>query len=693
MKPGRNEPCPCGSGLRYKACCGRLVPEVPPASPAGSRPASKAWPDEIREALGLADAARYTELEAKTRELLRARPTSAVLWQLLGIALGRQGKDALTALTTAAQCSPDDPTAHVNLGNALGRCGRLAEAEASYRRALEINPEFAEAHGNLADLQLEHGLTEEAAASCHRALGIRPGFAAAHRTLAKALVRGREYEAAIDSCGRALAAEPDHAEAHNTLGSALLKLGRFEDAIASLRLAVAISPGFPEAHANLGQALHCAGQLDDAVDSYRRAVALRPDSAEFGIELATALRLQRRSEESEECCRRILALRPDSAAAFGVLAELRADAGRFAEAEAYFREAVALEPDSTDAWAGIARVRRMTAADSDWLDQVERAAERARSPQAERTLRYAIGKYFDDVGDYERAFANYRRANEISGRCGPPHDRHRWTRTIDLIIRSHDAAWLRRHRGTASRSCRPVLVVGMLRSGTTLAEQILASHPQVFGAGELGFWANEAKAAIGAAFATGAAVTAADDATLGRLASAYDDLLLRQSARAARVVDKMPTNFLFLGWIHAALPNARIIHMRRDPLDTCLSIYFQHLEAANTYANDLGDLAHYFGEYRRLMAHWREVLPPDAMLDVPYERLVGDPEAWTRKMLDFVELPWDPACLEFHRTARPVVTASKWQVRQAIATSSVGRWRRYREHLGPLLHLAATTGD
>ena len=243
--------------------------------------------------------------------------------------------------------------------------------------------------------------------------------------------------------------------------------------------------------------------------------------------------------------------------------------------------------------------------------------------------------------------------------------------------------WRRREQFGVSSSL-PVFVVGMPRSGTSLAEQILASHPAVFGAGELTFWNS-----VGA---SGAAVPRRGRGRRGGAHAAAEEylrLLRTRSAQAHRIIDKMPANFLQLGLIHAALPGARIIHLQRDPIDTCLSIYFQDFSATLSYANDLGDLAHYYAEYLRLMQHWRSVLPGAAMLDVPYESLVEDPEAWSRKMLAFIGLPWDPRCLEFYRTERSVLTASKWQVRQRISTSSIGRWRHYQEHLGELRALTA----
>jgi hypothetical protein len=242
---------------------------------------------------------------------------------------------------------------------------------------------------------------------------------------------------------------------------------------------------------------------------------------------------------------------------------------------------------------------------------------------------------------------------------------------------------LSRAAGAAIASERPVFVVGMPRSGTSLAEQMLASHPAVFGAGELPFWSNvsahlESSTAGGDAGAGGA---------IGGCGRDYLRLLDDLSPGAMRVVDKMPSNFLSLGLIHAALPNARIIHMRRNPIDTCLSIYFQNFDVAHSYASDLEDLAHYYTEYLRLMKHWGSLLPKQALMDVPYEGLVDDPEAWSRGMIEFIGLPWDSSCLDFHRTDRAVVTRSRWQVRQAISKSSVQRWHHYERFVGPLLKL------
>ena len=326
----------------------------------------------------------------------------------------------------------------------------------------------------------------------------------------------------------------------------------------------------------------------------------------------------------------------------------------------------------------------MTHEDAAWIAQAQRIAQRRLPPRKEVLLRYAIGKYFDDVKDFEQAFSHYRRANELTKLYRASHDRPQLTRAIDLIIQAFDREWLSRSiNRTRIDAARPVFIVGMLRSGTTLAEQILASHRDVFGAGELMFWTGAS-----ATYRSSAPEQAARASLLSALAHDYLRLLAALSPEALRVVDKMPGNFLHLGLIHAALPDARVIHMRRNPLDTCLSIYFQHFEAFHSYATDLEDLAHYAAEYLRLMRHWRSVLPAATMLEVPYEALVGDPESWSRKMVEFIGLPWDPRCIDFHRTERTVITASKWQVRQKISSSSVERWRNYAQFVGPLLRLA-----
>jgi tetratricopeptide (TPR) repeat protein len=716
-----------------------------------AREAETAAPLGLAELVAMIQAGRFAELETRTREALERNPDSGLCWKALGVSLTMQGKDALQALQRAATLLPEDAEAHANLanallglgrpedavqsyaralalkpdfaegrnnlGNALRALGRLQEAVASYVQALHIRPQFAEAHNNLGNALRSLGRYEDAIASYHkalqikphdaeawnnlgnveldlerpdaaassyrRALEIKPDFAEACSNLGNALRGLGHFDEAVASYRRALALHPDFAGAHSNLSDALRDLGRLEEAAAGSRRAIEIDPGLAGAHNSLGNALADLGRLDEAEGSYRRALELRPGFAQASINLGLVLRQRGRPAEAEICCRTALETNPRAAPALVLLAELRADSGEFAAAEQLFLRAAAIDPDSPEAWAGIAHLRKMSVHDAAWAAQAQRIAAQRLAPRQEVYLRFALGKYGDDVKDFEGAFGNYRRAHELMKLYGAKYDRDQLTRAVDESIRHYRRESPRRHGSGALDSARPVFIVGMPRSGTSLAEQILASHPAIFGAGELTFWTS-----VAGAHAELARGGESDAAIVSGLAADYLRLLEGLSPGALRVVDKMPANFLALGLIHEALPNARIIHMRRNPIDTCLSIYFQHFKSAYPYANDLHDLAHYYNEYLRIMQHWRSALPEEAILDLPYEGLVADQEAWSRQMLQFIDVPWDARCLDFHRTERSVMTASKWQVRQKISASSVERWRNYQQFIEPLLGLA-----
>jgi tetratricopeptide (TPR) repeat protein len=367
-----------------------------------------------------------------------------------------------------------------------------------------------------------------------------------------------------------------------------------------------------------------------------------------------------------------------------LLGEIRADSGRFSEAEELFRRAIEVDPSFPFAYYSIATNRKMTASDGAWLAGTEALLAQPLPLRHEISLHYARGKYFDDLGRYADAFASYRLANELVRRYGIEYDRSGIEERVDRVIQRFDATSIHRLQSDGPSSERPVFIVGMPRSGTSLTEQILASHPAVFGAGELPFWQS--------AFTAYEAAGLEDHAGAGLIpgmAQEYLERLGTLAPAALRVVDKMPTNFMSLGLILAAFPRAHIIHLKRHPIDTCLSIYFHYFSHLHPYANDLGNLAHYYGEYRRVTDHWRAVLPAANFMEIPYEELIEDQEGCTRRMLEFVGLPWDPKCLDFHETDRTVITLSKWQVRQKMHTRSAGRFRNYEKFLGPLAVLAA----
>jgi tetratricopeptide (TPR) repeat protein len=749
MDTGRNQPCPCGSGRKYKHCHGRVpaspapTAPVPTASPAGVSPTGA--PDALR-AVALLRSGRAAEAEAEAERLLAREPLLGAAWACLGFARMQQGKDAVPALRAAARALPQDATVQHVLGQVLEERGLLAQGAECLERAVALRPDFTEAHNDLGRVRLALGDVAGAAASCRRAIELRPDFAAAHGNLANAERARGDIDAAIAGYQRVMALEPDNATALEELGASLVaanragealpylerlvalrpeatilsdfatllvSLGRYAEAVRHYRAAIERSPKDARLHSNLAHALHCGGDFRGAINAGRRSLALDDRLPEAYLHLGNALmalsevpqaeacyrdaltfvadhqplltahamslRALGRIEEAETTARRALAVRP-APDVLTLLGNLATDRGHFAEAADHYQQALALAPELPEALVGVSRTRRMTAMDGAWRAAAEKALTRGIPVTHAVNLYHALGKYHEDLGESEAAFAAHASGNALARSTVPAYDRAATASRIDAIVAAYDRPKLDALAGAGAGvpSDRPVFVVGMPRSGTTLVEQILASHPAVYGADELLFW-NLAADQVSAAPASERA------GTIARLGAEYLAQLARRTSTAARVIDKLPGNFENIGLIHAALPDAKFIHLERDPRDTCVSIFFQGFTAAHAYSTDLEDLAHYYREYRRLMAHWRMTLPVGSLLDVPYEALVADPETWTRRMLAHIGLPWDARCLDFHRTERSVLTASAWQVRQPLNTASVGRWQNYERFLGPLI--------
>jgi tetratricopeptide (TPR) repeat protein len=488
------------------------------------------------------------------------------------------------------------------------------------------------------------------------------------------------FTAAVGCYQELLKINPRHALGLNNLGAAYCQVGRYQEAENCFRQAIDVKPKAPEAYNNLGNTLRWMGRIDEAEILLRRALKLDPRYSDARTNLGTFLAFHGRVREARIYLKKALKFNPRNADALLGMGHIAALEGRFNEAESLFDRALEVNPMLPGALAAIVSVRKMTSADSAWLARAEVLTASVVAPLDEADMRFAIGKYHDDIGNFERSFQNYQRANELLKTLATDYDRAAHSNLVDHTIRTFSSVPA---QAGSSTSSKPVFVIGMMRSGTSLAVQIIASHHSAKGAGELPFWSAAADTHR-IAISEGSL----GEATRKRLAEDYLRVLEAKCPYAARVVDKAPVNSDNLGLIHSVFPNARIIYMQRDPIDTCLSIYFQRLSPAINFATDLADLAHYYREHRRLMAHWRAVLPAGSILDVPYAELLADQEKWTRRILEFLGLDWDAACLEFHRTEHVVATSSFWQVRQPIYQSSVGRWRNYKRFIGPLLRLA-----
>jgi tetratricopeptide (TPR) repeat protein len=399
-----------------------------------------------------------------------------------------------------------------------------------------------------------------------------------------------------------------------------------------------------------------------------------------------------RHEEALACYRRAIELHPDYAFAYTNLGVTLHQLGREEEAKTAFEKAVALAPEVIEFHYNMADSKRF-AADDPQLAQLERLAEsqKARPAEDQIKLHFVLAKAYDDLGQHRRAFEQLSQGNALMRRQ-VAYDEAGSQRFFERVRSVFTAELLAAKACLGHPSAAPVFIVGMPRSGTTLVEQILAAHPRVFAAGELNNLSNAVaalRAPDGRAIAYPELAQSIDRMQLFELGAAYLAGLPAPLPLPDRITDKMPGNFTMIGLIRMALPNAHIIHVRRDPLDTCFSIYSKLFVAGQAYSYDLGELGRYYRDYQRLMAHWNAVLPPGAMLEVRYEDLVGDFESQARRLVEHCGLEWDQRCLAFHEAVRPIRTASFTQVRQPIYTSSIGRSRPYREMLGPLVKALA----
>lgn len=476
---------------------------------------------------------------------------------------------------------------------------------------------------------------------------------------------------------------PANAEALNNLGATLCKVGEYLEAERRFRQALSLNPNYPDASFNLGNVLRWMGSLEESEICLRRALKLKPNYAEARTSLGLTLAFRGRLRDARARFDKALKTSPREPQALfglGLIAKLE---GRFSEAETLFKKALENRPAMASALAALATLRKMTPADSDWLAKAEALVAAGVDRLEEADLRFSIGKYHDDLSEFDQAFRSFEAANKLLRAVAPKYDREDRDGFIDNMFQAYSKDVIAAVGEGASSSTRPVFVLGMPRSGTSLTEQILASHPSIFGAGELEFW-NTLAITRESEVRNGSLDRAARD----KLAEDYLRLLQSRAGDELRVIDKAPVNSDYIGVIYSVFPNARFIYMERDPFDVCLSCYFQQFMTGISFSMDLSDLAHYYNGHRKLFKHWQSVLPAQNLLVVPYAELVRDQEGLTRKMLDFVGLEWSDRCLSFHETGRAVVTASTWQVRQKIYTRSVGRSLAYKKHLGPLKALS-----
>lgn len=579
-------------------------------------------------------------------------------WNNLGIVLQEAGKleESLSCLEQVVALQPEYAEAQNNLGNTFKRLGRLDRARVCYEKALALAPNYAEALSNLANLMTDLGQFDQALAYARQAISINPRLSDAYINAAAVELARGQNDAGLRWADSLLTFVPQHPGGLVVRATALRHLERLEEALDTARRAASLAPQNGDVLNVLGEVLQAMGRSAEALAAYERAAdvpGLAPEKALInqGVVLM--------------------------------------ENGDKAQARAVFERALAQFPRSASAWFNRADLVTFQPGDPTIAQMESLLGPGGLQPQNDQTaLHFALGKAWLDVGDGGRAFAHFEEGSRLK-RSTFVYDAAATQRWMDSVIAAFPSA-LFEHMGPAlaeqgagneEGGDLPVFVLGMPRSGTTLVEQILASHAGVHGAGELSTLSRLVEA-LGPYPEIVGRLTPADLQTLGRQ---YVERVRPLAAGKRRVVDKMPSNFLFAGLIALALPQARIIHVQRDPVDTCLSCYTKLFTREQLFSYDLTELGRFYRDYERLMAHWRAVLPADRFLEVRYEDLVADLETQSRRLVSFIGLDWDPACLNFHQTRRIVRTASVNQVRQPVFNSSIGRWKSYASYLGPLL--------
>jgi tetratricopeptide (TPR) repeat protein len=643
----------------------------------------------------------------------------------------RQFKLAANCCSAALRLKPDYPEAFNSLGLIELDQGHAAEAARHFQDALKLKPDFALAHNNLGNAYRLLGDIPQAIACFARAVELSNNLAMAHSNLCQLLLEKKMLAEALHHAQAAVQLEPGSAPAHNNLGNVFREMGRLADAKACYTAALRLGPHLAMVHNNIAQILEEENQLDDAVQWYQQAINLEPNTARFHANLAgalrekhdleradasyqTALRLepkyaearaglgwlehqQGHAEQARAHYEEALRLKPDLAQAHCNLGELLEELNELPAAEVHLREAIRHDPRGAGARAQLANMLRAKLPEPELDAMHQLAADPLLSDGKRALLLFAMAQVHDARGEHDRAGELLSKANPLE--AGWRQQRgHGWdpslhVRFIEMLQSTFTPELFERANSWGVRSERPVFIVGLPRSGTTLIEQVLASHSQVFGAGELRYVREtfEALAPGGNEPKCLAALETLDRAGAQRLAEAHLQRLDQLDDRAVRIVDKMPDNYMYLGLLSILFPRARFIHCRRDLRDVAVSCWMTHFRQIR-WANDGEHIVSRFREYQRIMDHWSQVLP-SPVLDIDYEETVEDLEGVARRLLSWCDLEWDPACLEFHRTQRPVRTASVMQVRQPVYKHSVARWKNYEPTLGPLFRQLEAFGS
>ena len=584
------------------------------------------------------------------------------------------------------QQDPENPDALHYLGVIGLQVGRFEEATDLIRKAVEARPDYAEALSNLGNGLNALGRFEEAADAWQRAIDAAPASAQVLANLGSAYYQQKKFREAANVYERALELQPELAEVRRSYADSLVEIGRGGDALREINRALADGPQSLAMQVSLGVILQAVGRTEDAAQCFEEILSKQPDLPNIRGNLANAYRKSGRYDDALRELNKVLEAAPDSAEMHFNIGMVHQNLGDTALALEHYRKSVELVPTYTRGWTGISLIAPEGFTDEE-VDAI-RDIQNSRSATVDDQIRlgFALGRHFEKQGSVDEASEQFLLGNRLR-RASFDYDVENDVRAMENLAAFFSSSTFEHWSGAGSDSNKPIFIVGMPRSGTTLVEQILASHSSVYGAGELNLMTTAIVKSFPISndvdYTKALANAVADD--FREVASKYLAGLPDVSER--RVTDKMPQNFLNIGMIRIAFPNAKIVHCRRDPRDTCFSIFKNFFGSmGHFYAYDLEELARFYNAYSKLMQHWESV-SLDGIHTVEYETMIEDQEGSTRALLEACELDWEDRCLDFHKLQRPVATISAEQVRQPIYKGSVAAWQKYERMLEPMLKI------
>ena len=667
---------------------------------------------------------RYKQAEVVCRQLIGRKPSLSDAHSILGVVLNAQGKgkEGVAALRKAIKLAPKVASYRSNLGEVQRQQGNLADATVALQEAIELDPRNAQAHNNLGIIRFESRAYEEAIKSYERALEINPDFPEAYNNLGNALRRNGDPDGAIEAYQNALAQREVYPEAYNNLGSLLREQGKRDQAEHALRKAVQQNPKHVEALNSLA-ALYFNDQRDvDALRQLAEVLKIAPSDKRALILTARCQHRRGNVGAAEQACRLALKHDPDNAEAHTVLGQILHEIDDYEGALTVLGRAVELGPRNPEALnfygvtlksvgrldearesilKGLELNRKMFGAyanladlvdykkDKELFGRIKSIMESAEDPEAQQflPLHFAYAKALDDNGKHEKALQHYITGGKLKRKV-LSYNEDETHGFFEGIRKAFPAKLFKDRPFEGDPTDRLVFIVGMPRSGSTLIEQILASHDDIYGAGEVKYFSkalHKLRDRFPSLSKYPDMVSELRAPQYKTLADSYQQMMFKNAGDSRRVTDKLLTNYFFVGLIHLCFPNAKFINTRRDPVDTCFSTFSKLFKDDMPHSYDLGEIGRYYRQYDALMKHWEKVLPKGTMKVVEYENVVEDTEKAARQLIEFLGLDWSDKLLDFHKSSRPVKTASVAQVRKPIYKTSVKRGAKYGKGLQPLI--------